>query len=821
MGFLRSEEMKYGVLVLPVQDARTYIDKLGGGSSSADKVNIQFEDMNAKDHRPRPYRKHVQRIDEMERILRYMNEEMKNVDFATQITKNKIDEFFAADQSIHNLDTIEAELKRLYQTFESLKDRNSNLQESYNKTKEEFEVVSVALEMMRSSGGSGGSGLEESLLGDDAGARILRETSGVVLEEDKEKLRIALWRASRGNVYMSFSPPFLAPDAKSGQMVKKSVFIVTFQGGDEKSNSLQDKVLKKCQQFGANLYSWPSNFSMAQSMSTDLKAKLAEQNKVLQAHRVFIEQEIRELISPVTRGGNSKIEDWRLFCVKEKAIYSVLNMCQEGMSLRVNIWYPSCEEQKIINLLRSHVSGSGDAAFLTPDKNLPAGMPPTFIRTNDFTAPWQEVVDTYGIPKYQEANPAVMTMVTFPFIFGMMYGDVGHGSLLLLFGLFLIMKADDFKFTQPVLYQIRYMIFSMGVFAVFAGFMYNDLFAMAMPLFSTRFKQPLSDDPVCSQCGTWTPNHEPVWQDPMGPYPFGLDWAWEGANNQLLFVNSMKMKLSVLFGVLQMLVGLLLRWSNAIYFRSATDLICECIPMMVFMVCFFGWMDWMIIYKWTHNIDNPPSIINSLICMAMSQEDKAPLWDGSTDVAKLFMKLTVLAVPIIMLPKPFILLLQHNMRQKKTKTAEGHEMLHDEEAAGGGHGHGHGDHFEFGEVFIHQIIETIEYTLGTVSHTASYLRIWALSLAHQQLSAVFFEKTLLMGLSMPFPTNGIALYILFTVWFGVTLGVLLGMDVLECFLHTLRLHWVEFQSKFYNTGGEGGVQFLPFDIRKLVEESDE
>merc|ERR1712194_874825 len=142
-------------------------------------------------------------------------------------------------------------------------------------------------------------------------------------------------------------------------------------------------------------------------------------------------------------------------------------------------------------------------------------------------------------------------------------------------------------------------------------------------------------------------------------------------------------------------------------------------------------------------------------------------------------------------------------------------------AQGGGHGGdhgGHGEEFEFGEIFIHQIIETIEYVLGTVSHTASYLRIWALSLAHQQLSLVFFSKTLTNGLEMPFPQNGIVLYFMFGAWFGVTVGVLLGMDVLECFLHTLRLHWVEFQSKFYKA--EGNL-FEPYCIQALVGNLDE
>lgn len=57
----------------------------------------------------------------------------------------------------------------------------------------------------------------------------------------------------------------------------------------------------------------------------------------------------------------------------------------------------------------------------------------------------------------------------------------------------------------------------------------------------------------------------------------------------------------------------------------------------------------------------------------------------------------------------------------------------------------------------------------------------------------------------------------FLFWFAfmtATFGILMCMDVLECFLHTLRLHWVEFQNKFYKGGG---FLYVPFSFKTVFE----
>jgi V-type H+-transporting ATPase subunit a len=127
---------------------------------------------------------------------------------------------------------------------------------------------------------------------------------------------------------------------------------------------------------------------------------------------------------------------------------------------------------------------------------------------------------------------------------------------------------------------------------------------------------------------------------------------------------------------------------------------------------------------------------------------------------------------------------------------------------------GDGGNHDFGEIFVHQMIETIEFALSTVSNTASYLRLWALSLAHGQLAEVFMNLTF----KLAFTSSGLVPTILYSivlwpVFWSITFFVLMCMDCLECALHTLRLHWVEFQNKFYK--GQG-YEFKPYNFKNIL-----
>jgi len=72
-------------------------------------------------------------------------------------------------------------------------------------------------------------------------------------------------------------------------------------------------------------------------------------------------------------------------------------------------------------------------------------MTPTHFKVNEFTWPFQEIVNTYGIPRYKEVNPALFAIPFFPFMFGIMFGDIGHGGLFLVGAILIVRNINKIR----------------------------------------------------------------------------------------------------------------------------------------------------------------------------------------------------------------------------------------------------------------------------------------------------------------------------------------------------------------------------------------
>ncbi len=335
--------------------------------------------------------------------------------------------------------------------------------------------------------------------------------------------------------------------------------------------------------------------------------------------------------------------------------------------------------------------------------------PPTKMSHNRFVAPFEELTKLWGLPFYDEIDPTFLIAITFPIIFGLMFGDVGHGLILLVGGLtlaILIKKNQAIK-------NVCWIMASCGASALVMGIMYGDFFGK--PLFA------------------------PLWFSPFNPVSNVFDF--------LIF--------SLIVGVIQIMIGLVLQLVNFLLKHNVIDAVLTAVPQMVL---YLGGVSLIAVYKL--NIS---------------------LWFSGPIL------LIIVPFLVLALGKPiFLTAAKFSQRSIGSQSKKGGET-------------------SFGE----RIFESGDFLTRLLSNSISYARILALLMAHFALLLATYTIAGEIGFaSVP------ALILSGVIIVGGNIFVI-ALEGLIVFIHTLRLHFYEWFSKFYQ---DSGTVFKPFKQNHVYTE---
>lgn len=300
---------------------------------------------------------------------------------------------------------------------------------------------------------------------------------------------------------------------------------------------------------------------------------------------------------------------------------------------------------------------------------------------------FHKLITAYKPLNGREIDPTIIFAFTFPLIFGMMFGDVGHGLLILLFGILFNwirrrMPREPSGIAGYVLKGAPLLI-ACAITSIIFGFLYGEFFGSH------------------EWFVTLTGLHEPLWFSPL--------------ENPMMMI-----KYAILIGTLHISLGLIINLVNKLLNREYK----EALSPLLWIWLYWSGSYLVFTYGW--------------------------------GVFKIILNLEII-IPFVFLPLGAM--------------AVSNIVLHGTEG----------------------VAESMEQFLSSISHTVSYLRIVALNMAHGLLSKLI----------LPASPVGFIAFVLGTLF------LILGLEQFLAFLHTLRLHWVEWFSKFY-TGAD--VEYKPFTI---------
>jgi len=141
-------------------------------------------------------------------------------------------------------------------------------------------------------------------------------------------------------------------------------------------------------------------------------------------------------------------------------------------------WVPTQQVDRLRRELRN-VSGGMLIEARPPDRQESEEEVPTALQNPPLLQGFQQLVTNYGAPRYDEIDPTLLLAVTFPLMYGVMFGDVGHGAVLALLGLLL---ASGRVRSLGQRRGLGLLVAMCGLTSMVFGFLYGSVFGLEQVL---------------------------------------------------------------------------------------------------------------------------------------------------------------------------------------------------------------------------------------------------------------------------------------------------------------------------------------------------
>lgn len=213
----------------------------------------------------------------------------------------------------------------------------------------------------------------------------------------------------------------------------------------------------------------------------------------------------------------------------------------------------------------------------------------------------------------------------------------------------------------------------MGAFSMYTGLIYNDIFSKSLNIFGSNWKIKYNTTTIMENVDLQL---DPKDMFENSAYPFGMDPIWQVApSNKIIFHNGYKMKISIIFGVLQMMFGVIMSFRNYRYFNDRLSVLTTFAPQMIFLVSLFFYLALLMFIKWMKYsvLNEPPydshcapSILITFINMILMKSsekvgdcDPMMFW-GQGFLQGVLVFAAFVCIPWMLLAKPL-----HIMRSRK------------------------------------------------------------------------------------------------------------------------------------------------------------